>query len=72
MFKSTRCVALSLNKHIESKNRATVLSLISTFSGIYVALMGLLIGCIGDISLTYAFIFMGAIILAGSFLFRVG
>jgi MFS family permease len=61
-----------LNKHIESKNRATVLSLISMFSGIYVALMGLLIGCIGDISLTYAFIFMGAIVLAGSFLFRVG
>ena len=60
-----------LNKHIESKNRATVLSLISMFSGIYVALMGLLIGCIGDISLTYAFIFMGAIVLAGSFLFRV-
>ncbi len=46
--------------------------LISMFSGIYVALMGLLIGCIGDISLTYAFIFMGAIVLAGSFLFRVG
>jgi MFS family permease len=60
-----------LNKHIESKNRATVLSMISMFSGIYVALMGLLIGCIGDFSLTYAFMFMGAIVLLGSLLFRV-
>jgi len=60
-----------LNKHIESKNRATVLSLISMFSGIYVALMGLLIGRIGDFSLTYAFIFMGITVLVGSLLFRV-
>ena len=60
-----------LNRHIESKNRATVLSLISMFSGLYVALMGLLIGRIGDFSLTYAFVFMGAIVLVGSLLFRV-
>ena len=60
-----------LNRHIESKNRATVLSLISMFSGLYVALMGLLIGRIGDFSLTYAFAFMGAIVLVGSLLFRV-
>lgn len=60
-----------LNKRIESKNRATVLSLISMFSGIYVALMGLVIGRVGDFSLTYAFAFMGAVVLAGSLLFRV-
>jgi MFS family permease len=60
-----------LNKHIDSKNRATVLSMISMFSGIYVALMGLLIGRIGDGSLVAAFIFMGAVVLAGSFVFRV-
>jgi MFS family permease len=60
-----------LNRHIESRNRATVLSLISMFSGIYEALMGLLIGRIGDFSLTYAFAFMGAIVLVGSLLFRV-
>jgi MFS family permease len=60
-----------LNRHIDSKNRATVLSLISMFSGFYVALMGLLIGRIGDFSLTYAFAFMGIIILAGSLAFRV-
>ena len=60
-----------LNKHIESKNRATVLSLISMFSGIYVALMGLLIGRVGDFSLTWAFVFMGFIVLGGSLRFRV-
>ena len=59
-----------LNKHIESKNRATVLSLISMFSGLYVALIGLLIGHIGDFSLTYAFVFMGAVVLVGSLLFE--
>jgi len=60
-----------LNKHIESRNRATVLSLISMFSGIYVALMGLLIGRIGDFSLTWAFVFMGFIVVGGSLVFRV-
>ena len=60
-----------LNRHIDSRNRATVLSLVSMFSGIYVALMGLLIGRIGDVSLTYAFLFMGMIVLGGSLLFRV-
>jgi hypothetical protein len=60
-----------LNRHIESKNRATVLSLISMVSGLYVALMGLLIGRIGDFSLTYAFVFIGVIVLAGTLLFRV-
>jgi MFS family permease len=61
-----------LNRHIESKNRATVLSLISMFSGLYVTLMGLLIGRIGDLSLPWAFAFMGAVILFGSLLFRAG
>lgn len=60
-----------LNRHIESRNRATVLSLINMFSGIYVALMGLLVGRIGNFSLTYAFIFLGAVVLVGSLLFRV-
>jgi DHA1 family quinolone resistance protein-like MFS transporter len=61
-----------LNRHIESKNRATVLSLISMFSGLYVTLMGLLIGRIGDLSLPWAFTFMGAVVLFGSLLFRMG
>jgi hypothetical protein len=58
-----------LNRHIESANRATVLSLISMFSGIYVALVGLLIGLIADVSLAYAFGFMGAVVLAGTAMF---
>ncbi len=60
-----------LNPHIESRNRATVLSLISMLSGLYVAVMGLLIGRIGDRSLTWAFGLMGVVVLGGSFLFRV-
>jgi MFS family permease len=59
-----------LNRHIESRNRATVLSLISMFSGLYVALMGLLIGRVGDLSLTWAFVLMGVIVLLGSLSFR--
>ena len=35
-------------------------------SGIYVATLGLIIGGIGDIALSYAFIFMGAVILMGA------
>jgi DHA3 family tetracycline resistance protein-like MFS transporter len=61
-----------LNRHIDSKNRATVLSLISMFSGLYVALMGPLIGRVGDFSLVWAFALMGVIVLMGSLLFRVG
>jgi len=60
-----------LNRHIESRNRATVLSLISMFSGLYVALMGLLIGTLGDTSLPAALAFMGAVVLVGSIVFRV-
>ena len=60
-----------LNRHIESKNRATVLSLISMFSGLYVALMGPLIGHIGDVSLPHAFVFMGLVVLIGSLSFRI-
>ncbi|MBN1877383.1 MAG: MFS transporter [Anaerolineae bacterium] len=48
-----------LNRHIERQNRATVLSLISMASGLYVALMGVLIGRIGDSSLTAAFVVYG-------------
>ncbi len=60
-----------LNRHIASQNRATVLSMLNMGSGIYVALLGLLIGRLADISLTYAFVLMGFIVLAGSLTFRV-
>jgi hypothetical protein len=60
-----------LNKHIESRNRATVLSLISMVSGVYVSLMGLLIGRIADASVPYAFAFMGIVVLVGSAVLQV-
>jgi MFS family permease len=60
-----------LNRHIESKNRATVLSLINVISGFYVALMGLLIGFLADFSLNYAFIFMASLIVIGAFYIRI-
>jgi MFS family permease len=59
------------NRHIESKNRATVLSIISMFSGIYVAIMGLIIGLIADQNLNYAFIFMGSIIIVGALSLKI-
>jgi MFS family permease len=59
-------LAGQLNKHIASGNRATVLSMISMFSGIYVALMGLLFGRIADHSVPQALISIGAVVLLGS------
>lgn len=60
-----------LNRHIQSKNRATVLSLISIVSGVYVAIIGLAIGFIADISLTYSFVFMGSVIALSAILIRI-
>jgi MFS family permease len=60
-----------LNRHIESRNRAMVLSLINVFSGIYIALMGLPIGWLADFSLSYAFAFMGIIIIMSASLIRI-
>ena len=60
-----------LNRHIESRNRATVLSLINVITGFYVAIMGLLIGCLADISLNYSFIFMGSLIAVGAFCIKI-
>lgn len=58
-----------MNVHIESENRATVLSLVSMFSGIYVALIGLLFGRIADASVPCALAAMGGIVLIGALLF---
>lgn len=63
-------VGAELNRHIESGNRATVLSMISMASGIYVSLMGLLFGWIADRSVPAALVTMGAVVLVGSVLFR--
>ena len=59
-----------LNAHIQSENRATVLSLLSMISGIYVSVMGLLIGRVADASVALALACIGAIVLAGALLCR--
>lgn len=59
-----------LNRHIASQNRATVLSLISMVSGIYVALMGLAFGRVADLSVRLALASIGTVVLAGSLLFQ--
>ncbi|MEK7633807.1 MAG: MFS transporter [Patescibacteria group bacterium] len=59
------------NIHIKSENRATTLSAINMFSSIYIALMGLVIGSIADVSLSYTFLFMAILIIVGSFLFKI-
>jgi MFS family permease len=58
-----------LNRHIDSRNRATVLSLISMVSGVYVALMGLVFGRVADLSVPMALASIGGVVLAGSLLF---
>ena len=59
------------NIHIKTENRATTLSAINMLSSIYIALIGLVIGRLADYSLSYAFVFMGAIILVGSIVFKL-
>lgn len=59
------------NIHIKSEVRATVLSTINMFSSAYIALIGLAIGWIADLSVLYAFLFMGIIVLFGSIVFRI-
>ncbi len=59
-----------LNAQIASHNRATVLSMISMVSGLYVALMGLVVGRVGDLWLPGAFLLMGGVVLVGAVAFR--
>ena len=59
------------NRHIASQHRATVLSMINVLSGLYVAIMGLLIGRIGDLSMRHAFLLMGAIICTSVLFIRI-
>jgi MFS family permease len=60
-----------MNAQIQSENRATVLSMISALSGIYVAAMGLLFGWIAERAVPYALLAMGVVVLVGSLAFRV-
>jgi MFS family permease len=60
-----------MNAVIQSENRATVLSLISALSGLYVAGIGLLFGWIAERAVSYALMAMGLVVLMGSLVFRV-
>ena len=55
-----------LNAHISSANRATVLSLVSMLSGLYVAGMGLVIGRVADASIPLALVVMGGLVSIGT------
>ena len=58
------------NVQIESRNRATVLSLTNMFTSLYVALMSLLIGRIADYSIPIAFTTIGLLIIFFGILLR--
>lgn len=60
-----------LNQHIADHNRATTFSLLSMFSGLYIALWGPVLGFLGDRSTTLAFAVMGAVVLLGSWIWRL-
>ena len=59
------------NLHIPSRNRATVLSLISILASLYLIGMRLVIGRLADINLSYSFLFMGIVIIIASVLLRI-
>ncbi|MCK5107516.1 MAG: MFS transporter, partial [Nanoarchaeota archaeon] len=59
------------NDHIESHNRATVLSIISMITAIYLAIMRLILGKIANTNLILSFIVMGGLIVVGAIAFRI-
>jgi hypothetical protein len=58
------------NEQVQSKNRATVLSLFNMFAMLYVALMGLVFGKIADYSIPIAFTCIGALIVLFAIILR--
>lgn len=59
------------NNHIPSSARATVISLISMLGCLYLTFARLIIGKLATIGLSYAFIFMGTMIIAASLFLRL-
>ena len=59
------------NIHIPSQIRATTLSGINMLSSLYIALMGLMIGWLADISLTGSFLLIALLIAGGVFFFKL-
>lgn len=60
-----------MNRHIESANRATVLSTVSLAASLYVIPMRLLAGFAVDFDVRLAFLVLAAIILMGAVAFRI-
>jgi hypothetical protein len=58
------------NEQVQSKNRATVLSLFNMFAMLYVALMGLVFGKIADTSIPIAFTCIGVLIVLFAVILR--
>ena len=59
------------NDHIESHNRATVLSIISMIISVYLIIMRLILGKIANENLILSFIVMGGMIVLGAVFFRI-
>ncbi|MBC8494854.1 MFS transporter [archaeon] len=59
------------NIHIKSYNRATVLSVISMITSLYLVIMRFVIGAIANKDLLVSFIVMGIIIIIGAIVFRI-
>lgn len=60
-----------MNQHIESKNRATVLSSISLIERIVTALLYPVLGFLADISLNGTFLFLGILALTFTFITKI-
>lgn len=60
-----------LNRHIDQRNRATVLSTISLAGSLYALMMRPIIGVLADIDLRYGFLLIASIILVATALCRI-
>lgn len=60
-----------MNKHIESQNRATVLSSVSLMERIIIAVFYPVVGLLADITIAHALIFLGVIALIFTFITRI-
>src|SRR3989338_852746 len=60
-----------MNQHIESKNRATVLSSVSLVERIVVTILYPIVGFLADISLSWGFMFLGILALIFTFITRI-
>lgn len=59
------------NRLIDSRTRATVLSMMNMFTSLFIALMGPIYGAIGTRSLPLAFIIIGGVIITAALVLRV-